>query len=467
MKNPSASELQQCFWALQRLPTLNLAERQQRLGRLYRALESKADALVEAVSQDFGRRAEGETRLADIALVLADIRHTRKGLPRWVQPRPVPVGIKFWPSKARLIPQPLGVAGIVSPWNYPVNLALSPLVAAVAAGNRVMLKPSELTPATNAVLRSILTTAFDPEEVVMVEGEAETAAAFSRLPFGHLLFTGSTTVGRQVMQAAACQLTPVTLELGGKSPVIVDDSAKPARFMPSLLAGKLFNAGQTCIAPDYVLLEAAATPAFLRAARQTAQALYGHDILNNPDYTAIINSRHFQRLESLLAELPAESIHWPLGPLTEAHRQRRIFPPALVINPPADSRLMSEEIFGPLLPVLERNGLTAKIAEVNSRPHPLTLYFFGQQPEAIARVRKETLSGSLCVNETLVQFAQDNLPFGGVGASGLGRYHGQAGFETFSHLKPVYYQSRLNANGLIRPPFGAWKKRLIQWLARL
>ena len=467
MRNPSPSELRQRFERLRQAAPLSLGERRQRLRALHQALKTHSDDLVAAVNTDFGRRAEAETRLADIALVLSDIQHSQKKLTRWAQPRPVPVGVKFWPSKARLVPQPLGVVGVISPWNYPVNLALCPLVAAVAAGNRVMLKPSELTPQTNAVLRSVLAEAFGPDEVVVVEGQAATAAAFTGLPFGHLLFTGSTAVGRKVMQSAACQLTPVTLELGGKSPVILDADAKPARVMRSVMAGKLFNAGQTCIAPDYLLVEPDQTQAVLDAAKDACQSLYPGDMLTNPDYTAIINQRHFQRLEKLLAELPSESLHWPLGPITETHRKQRVFPPVLVREPPADSALMREEIFGPILPLLTRAGLQAKIAFVQQRPHPLTLYFYGSQPAAIRRIQRETLSGSLSVNETLVQFAQDNLPFGGVGESGLGRYHGQAGFDTFSHLKPVYYQSRLNANGLVRPPYTAWKRRLIDWLARL
>jgi len=467
MKNPSPSELTARFNRLQQATPLSLPQRQKRLRGLHRALEKHSDALVNAVNTDFGRRAEAETRLADIALVLSDIRHSQKKLRHWAQPRPVPVGIKFWPSKARLVPQPLGVVGVISPWNYPVNLALCPLVAAVAAGNRVMLKPSELTPHTNAVLRAVLGEAFGPDEVVVVEGEAETAAAFTGLPFGHLLFTGSTAVGRKVMQAAACQLTPVTLELGGKSPVIVDSDANPDRVMRSVMAGKLFNAGQTCIAPDYLLADPEQTAAIVQAAKEQCHDLYPGDVLTNPDYTAIINRRHFQRLESLLAGLPAESLCWPLGEITDAHRQQRIFPPVLVLDPPGDSAVMQEEIFGPVLPVLKQHGLPAKIDFVARRPHPLTLYFYGSRPAAIGQVQRETLSGSLSVNETLVQFAQDNLPFGGVGESGLGRYHGQAGFDSFSHLKPVYYQSRLNANGLVRPPYTPWKKRLIDWLARL
>ncbi len=467
MKHPSLSELEIRFQRLQQTPSWSVTERRQRLQELHDALIRHSEPLVTAINRDFGRRGDGETRLADISLVRADIRHNRKHLMQWARPRTVSTGIKFWPSRARLVPQPLGVVGIISPWNYPVNLALCPLSAAVAAGNRVMLKPSELTPQTNAVLRTILSEAFRPNEVAVVEGDADTAAAFTRLPFGHLLFTGSTAVGRKVMQSAACQLTPVTLELGGKSPVILDDDAPLKKSMDSVMAGKLFNAGQSCIAPDYVLIDPASREQVLQQTAASCRALYPGNVLDNPDYTAIINEHHFQRLENLLQDLPDTSLHWPLGTITPAHRERRIFPPVLVLNPPASSPLMQEEIFGPILPIIEAAGLEAKINIINSRPHPLTIYFFGHRPQAIRQVRNHTLSGSLCVNETMVQFAQDNLPFGGVGESGLGCYHGQAGFETFSHLKPVYYQSRLNPNHLIRPPYSAWKKRLIDYLGRL
>ncbi len=467
MHNPSLPELQARFSQMKSAPALPLATRLRRLRALYDALENRADALVDALNRDFGRRAEAETRLADIALVLSDIRHSLKHLPQWTRPRPVSVGSKFWPSKAQLAPQPLGVVGVISPWNYPVNLALCPLTAAIAAGNRVMLKLSELTPHTNTIVRDIVQAVFLPEEVVVVEGDADTAAAFSRLPFGHLLFTGSTAVGRKVMQAAACQLTPVTLELGGKSPVLLDDDMAPEKVLPGIMAGKLFNAGQTCIAPDYLLAEPKQAERIRNIATTVSRQLYPQSLLENPDYTCIINQRHFQRLENLLRGLPENSLLWPLGRITEAHRQQRVFPPVLAFDPPADSTLMQEEIFGPILPVITCPGMEAKLDMVNARPHPLTLYLYSHRRATIATVRRHTLSGSLCVNETLVQFAQENLPFGGVGESGLGRYHGQAGFDSFSHLKPVYYQARMNANGIIRPPYTPLKKRLIRWLSRL
>ncbi|WP_127075090.1 coniferyl aldehyde dehydrogenase [Rhodomicrobium lacus] len=433
----------------------DLDERREDLKRLIAAIGEKADAIASAISADFGSRSSHETIVADVWPVVAGARNTVKQLRGWMKPRSVGVGIELLPGRGRILYQPLGVVGIISPWNYPFQLAVAPLVAALAAGNRVMLKPSELTPRTSEFLSEFLAKLFPEEKVATVLGGADVGAAFSSLPFDHLLYTGSTEIGRRVMRAAAENLTPVTLELGGKSPCIIAADANLAAACRSVAFGKLLNAGQTCIAPDYALVPKQMLADFVGGLEAAIRALYP-TLRDNPDYTSIINARHYARIARLVDEARARGVRIvEINPGGEQLApDARKFAPTLVIEPPADLAVMREEIFGPVLPILSYNTLDDAIAFVNARPRPLALYYFGVGTTDRDRVLARTTSGGAAVNETLLHVAAENLPFGGVGASGMGAYHGEAGFRTFSHAKSVFLQNRINATGLLHPPYG-------------
>ncbi len=426
-----------------------------------------ANALAAAIGADFGRRSVHETQLLEIFPIVESARSARRQLARWMAPQPEPVAPYFWPARARVVRQPLGVVGIIVPWNYPLLLALGPLVAALAAGNRAMIKMSELTPRTAELLARIVGSEFAADEVCVVSGGSATGKAFAALPFDHLLFTGSNSTGRDVMQAAAANLTPVTLELGGKSPAIVGLDAPLARTAARIMAGKCRNAGQTCIAPDYVLLPHDRLDDFIAAARAVVVRRYPA-LASNADYTSIINAEHFERLTDLLADAAAKGATIvPLyAGMVRTQRDARIMPPVAVSNVTADMRIMHEEIFGPILPLLPYRTLDEAIAIVNARPHPLALYYFGTNRADIAAVRARTTSGGMCVNDVMLQFAHDALPFGGVGPSGMGAYHGRAGFETFSHRKAVFEQGPQAGSDLLHPPYGRRFGALLRLLQR-
>lgn len=452
--------------AAQQATTPDYAWRKHKLEALRSAVKARLDDIVAAVNADFGRRSRHETLLSDGMTVLNDIDYTLRHLRRWMRPRWAPVDWTFWPARAEIRPQPLGVVGIISPWNYPVNLALMPLVAAVAAGNFVMLKPSELTPATSELLRSLLAEVFSADECAVVLGGPEVAGAFAALPFDHLFFTGSTAVGRKVMAAAAANLTPVTLELGGKSPAIVAPGFPLQLAAQRIAAGKLINAGQTCIAPDYVLLPRGSEAAFVEALRAYVREAYP-DLSESPDYTAIVSARHYGRLKQLLDEARSRGAQViPLAEETPAAAQKRIFAPTVVQDAPADCRLMQEEIFGPVLPILGYEEIDQAIAHVNAGDRPLALYHFDRDRRRTERVLEQTLSGGVTVNDTVVHIAQSALPFGGVGPSGMGAYHGEAGFRTFSKDKPVLYQARWSSFWLFKPPYRRLADRLVAFLTR-
>ena len=447
--------------------TPDAAQRLDRLDRLAAMTSENADAICAAISADFGNRSLHESRMAEIFTVQSGIAHARRHLRGWMKPRRVATALHFRPAHNRLIPQPLGAVGVVSPWNYPYDLAIGPTLAAMAAGNRVMLKPSEATPRTSELMAQLAQKYFKPEEFFVVIGDAKAGQAFCELPFDHLLFTGSTAVGRLVAQAAAKNLTPVTLELGGKSPAILDASVDMARAVPSILYGKCFNAGQTCIAPDYVLAPTGKIDAFVDAARQVVAGMYP-TLANNPDYTSIVNERHYQRLTALLRDAEDKGARTiALNPAGENFDPSlRKIAPTLVLGATPDMAIMQEEIFGPLLPVIGYGALDEAIAFVNGRDRPLALYWFGENEANRDRVLAGTISGGVTVNDTLMHFAQEELPFGGVGPSGTGAYHGSWGFETFSKLKPVFVQSRFNGAGMLRPPYGAGFDRLLSLLKK-
>jgi coniferyl-aldehyde dehydrogenase len=376
--------------------------------------------------------------------------------------------LPFLPGRNRLLPQPLGVVGIVSPWNYPFQLAVAPVTAALAAGNRVLVKPSELTPAFSALLARLAGEHFSPDELSIITGDAEMGKAFVSMPFDHLLFTGSTAVGRQVAMAAAANLTSVTLELGGKSPAIFDSSCDLEAATASIAYGKLLNAGQTCIAPDYLLVPKGQAGT-VAAKLATAVARLYPTLRDNPDYTAIISDRHFQRLRAMIAEArDAGADVTEINPAGEdlGATSRKLLP-TLVSNAGPDLRLMREEIFGPVLPIVEYATIEEAISHVNQADRPLALYWFGNDSGNRQRILRETVAGGVTVNDCMLHLVQENQPFGGVGASGMGAYHGEWGFRTFSKEKPVFLQSRLSAGALLRPPYGKTFERLFSLLQRI
>ena len=468
--NPPASLerlllVQRSGFEAERYPSV--ATRRDRLERLRRIVTQHESRFVAAIERDFGHRSAHETRLAELYIVGAEARHAIRRLSRWMKPRRVATPWHLLPASARIMHQPVGVVGIISPWNYPVQLALAPAVAAIAAGNRVMLKPSELTPATSSLLAELVSASFREDEFSVVEGDADIGQAFSALAFDHLFFTGSTAVGRKVAQAAAANLTPVTLELGGKSPAVFDATADFASSVPRLMVGKLLNAGQTCIAPDYALVPAARLDEFIAAATATVRDLYPQ-VSTNPDYTSIVNARHFARLTGLLDDARSKGARiMPLGEAgarTDATPRRLV--PTLVAGVTDDMAIMREEIFGPLLPIETYSTPDDAIAKINARPHPLALYWFGDDRRNRERMLRQTLAGGVTVNDTLWHFAHEGLPFGGVGASGSGQYHGEHGFVTFSKAKPVYAQSRFAPTRLLYPPYGRVFERVLALLKR-
>jgi coniferyl-aldehyde dehydrogenase len=434
---------------------------------LAQAIVRHADDFAAAVAADFGHRSAHETKLSDLYPVIASLRHARRHFRRWMKPRRRPIQWMFQPGSGRILYQPLGVVGIVSPWNYPVQLALSPLAGALAAGNRIMIKPSEITPRTSALLEKVIAEVFDPAEVVIMQGGPDVARAFTHLKFDHLLFTGSTEVGRQVMQAAAENLVPVTLELGGKSPALVAPDHPIGKAAERIAVGKLFNAGQTCIAPDYVLVPRGREEAFVAAYRDAVSGLYPA-LSSNPDYTAIVSERHYGRLRHLIADARERGarVH-EINPADEAldDAQRKLAPVVLT-GVPDHAQVMREEIFGPILPVVPYEDVEDACRFINARPHPLALYLFSHDQKLTDQILAQTRSGGVAVNDTLLHCVQEELPFGGVGPSGMGAYHGEAGFRTFSHARSVFRQARLNGAGMTKPPYGSRMNRLLSMLLR-
>lgn len=436
-------------------------QRRNDLQRLRDALKRRLDEMGKAISADFGHRSPHESRIADGMTVLNEIDHLRKHLRGWMKPRRVGVGWRFLPARAETRAEPVGVVGVIAPWNYPVNLALIPLATAIAAGNHVYLKPSEHTPHTSAFLRSLLAEVFPAERVAVAEGGAEVAAAFAALPLDHLVFTGSTAVGRKVMAAAAPNLTPVTLELGGKSPAIVCEDYPVEQAAARIATGKWFNGGQTCIAPDYVLLPKGKRDDFVKALRKEVQARYGENLENLGDYTRIINDGQYARLKGHLDDAKARGIE-KVTLAGHADPAQRLLPPTLLLEPGDDATVMQDEIFGPLLPIRSYKSLDEAIAYVNGRDRPLALYPFSNDRATVEKILRSTLAGGVSVNDTLFHFAVSGLPFGGIGPSGMGAYHGRAGFDATSKQLPILWQARRTGADLLKPPY-----REAQWLIDL
>ncbi|AZE86398.1 Aldehyde dehydrogenase [Pseudomonas orientalis] len=463
-ESQAQDHLQDLFEAQRRAYAANpmppAAQRQQWLKALRDVLSDERQALIDAISQDFSHRSADETLFAELMPSLHGIHYASKHLKGWMKPSRRAVGIAFQPASAKVIYQPLGVVGVIVPWNYPLYLAIGPLVGALAAGNRVMLKLSESTPATGELLKALLAKIFPEDLVCVVLGEAEVGMAFSRLRFDHLLFTGATSIGKHVMRAAAEHLTPVTLELGGKSPAIVSADVPLKDAAERIAFGKALNAGQTCVAPDYVLVPEDRVEGFVEAYSHAMRGFYP-TLADNPDYTAIINERQLARLNAYVKDATDKGA--TLIALYDQDQARRMAH-SLLLNVSDDMTVMQEEIFGPLLPIVPYRGIDQAFAYINQRPRPLALYYFGYNKSEQNRVLHETHSGGVCLNDTLLQVAQDDLPFGGIGPSGMGHYHGHEGFLTFSKAKGVLVKQRLNAAKLIYPPYGKSIQKLIQKL---
>jgi len=433
--------------AFENAPHPSLQTRLAQLNDLKSVIQTHQSKLIDAIQADFGARAPTETKLAELFPLTHQIEYIQKNLSAWMQSSQRALPIQLRPARAMVVYQPLGVVGVLSPWNYPILLSLSPLATAIAAGNRVMLKPSEWTPETSGMIRTMLAQAFDESLIAVILGEQTTANAFSKLPFDHLLFTGSTEVGKKVMKNAADHLTPVTLELGGKSPVIITTSSNLHTAAKRIAFGKCFNGGQTCIAPDYALIPEHLLDEFAREFTTVVKKMYK----KSSDFTPIAHPHHLNRIEQLLED--AEKKGARVVYAQERSEAMRL-PPTLVFNPRENCRIMQEEIFGPILCLLSYSGdIKEAVSYINSRPRPLALYLFSNREDDIEYVTKHTHSGGLCVNDTLVHFAVDDLPFGGIGASGMGQYHAKEGFLTFSKAKSVFLRKKFSTTDLFLPPW--------------
>lgn len=446
--------------ATQKTPFPLAEERQQCLTRLQAALMDHETSLLDALQKDFGHRTHEESRLLELVPLIGEIKHAKRHLAKWMKPSKRKVHISTLPASAQVFYQPKGVVGIISPWNYPVLLSLGPLVGALAAGNRVMMKLSEFCPETNRVLRNIVTQALGESWVEVIEGEAEIANEFSLMPFDHLLFTGSTSVGHIIMRNAAEHLTPITLELGGKSPLLVAPSADLRDTAKKLVFGKALNAGQTCVAPDYVMCHADQKQTLIDYIKQELAAYYPDGVLSH-DYTSLINTRQLDRLKGYLEQARAAGVQcdnlMPQGP-EESDGKLALY----ALHQPNDAlSVMQDEIFGPLLPILIYSEMSEALSYIQQRPRPLAMYLFTQQNDDQKRCEENIASGSLVINHTLVQVAQADLPFGGIGASGMGAYHAEEGFRTFSHCKSVLRKRGPNVLTLLRPPYRRRIHRLV------
>ncbi len=456
----TVADMQSQFSRMQNLsrtqPINDWATRRDQLDNLELMLSDNQQLLANAISADFGYRSESETQFAELFPSFTGISHAKKHGKRWMKAQRVSISALYMPAHNEILPQPLGVVGIMVPWNYPLFLAIGPMIDAITAGNRIMVKMSEAAPQFAQTFAETISRYFSADMVCVVIGEVEIAAAFSELPFDHLLYTGSTAVGKKVMAAAAPNLTPVTLELGGKSPVIVLEGSNLENAVSRVMMGKTLNAGQTCIAPDYVLIQRQYHDEFVRLAREWMEKHYPN-IESNPDYSRIINVQQFKRVKGYLENLSSEGVYR----LTDAtsNLETRLMPPVIVSEPAPESDLMQNEIFAPVLPLMHYDTLDNAIAFINARPRPLALYVFGDNSRDIDKVRTNTVSGGLCINEVIMHVAQHDLPFGGVGDSGTGAYHGKAGFDRLSHMKPIFIQSKLNGLNILLPPYGGLFKK--------
>ncbi|WP_299793598.1 coniferyl aldehyde dehydrogenase [uncultured Shewanella sp.] len=433
--------------------TPSYQQRVEMLKSLKSALLEYRQPLAEALNRDYGTRSTDDTLISDIMPCINNINYSLKNLKKWMKPSRRHAGLLLAPAKVRVHYQPVGVVGIIVPWNFPVMLSVGPLITALSAGNRAMLKLSEFTPQTNRVIGEMLASIFDSSQVALVEGEADVAAAFSSLPFDHLLFTGSTSVGRHVMRAASANLTPVTLELGGKSPVVIAPDMPIETAVERMIYGKCLNSGQICVAPDYVLVPKEKQAEFIKAYQAKFTSMYGK-VSDNDDYGAIINQRQFDRLMSVLEDAKSKGAKVVSANEEAINSAKRKIPTQLITRVDDDMQLMQEEIFGPLLPIIGYETLDEAVTYINERPRPLALYIMSFDAQVQNSILNRTHSGGACINETVFHVAADDAPFGGIGPSGMGHYHGKEGFLTLSHAKTVLSRGKLNTGKFVHPPYG-------------
>lgn len=430
-----------------------------RIDRAINILKQHGSKLSEAMAADFGHRSLDQSKLTDIDGAIGPLEHSKKHLRKWMraEKRKVMFPLGIFGARGRIEYQPLGVVGCISPWNFPVQLTFSPLAGIFAAGNRTMIKPSEFTAQTSELMKELFEKEFDIEEVAVFTGGPDVGGAFSRLPFDHLLFTGATSIAKHVMKAAAENLVPVTLELGGKSPVIIGKSANLELAATNIMAGKTMNAGQICLAPDYVMLPEDSRDEFVEHARNSVAKMFP-DIKDNPDYTSIVNERHYDRLNGYLDDAREKGANVvAINPADEdfSQQEHHRIPPTLVLDPTDDMKVMQDEIFGPVLPVKQYKDVQETLDYVNSKDRPLGLYYFGDDKAEENKVLTHTTSGGVTVNDVIMHVVQEDLPFGGVGPSGMGSYHGYDGFKNFSHAKAIYSQSKTVSKlaAAMRPPY--------------
>jgi len=446
-------DVQKAAYKAHPMPSAN--ERIAHLKALKKVLLNNTENICDAVSEDFSNRCRSETKLAEIVTILEGISYLIKNVKSWMKPSKRKVPLTLQPAKAKVLYQPLGVVGIISPWNYPVFLTFGPLMTALAAGNRAIVKMSEFTPRTGQLIKKMLAETFNEDQVAIVNGEANVGIAFSQKPWDHLLFTGSTSVGKHVMRAAAENLTPITLELGGKSPAIIGPTATMKDASERIAFGKCMNAGQTCVAPDYVLCPENRVDEFITHFTASVSTMYP-SLKDNDDYTAVINSRQLTRLKGYLVDAKEKDARIiEINPANENFDNSQKLPLTLVLDVNDQMKIMQDEIFGPLLIVIPYKSLSDAVSFVNDRPRPLALYYFDYDKSKQKYVMENTHSGGACLNDTISQVAMDDIPFGGIGPSGMGHYHGHEGFLTFSKAKSIVIKGKVNSTKFAYPP---WNK---------
>lgn len=447
--------------AYRKQPMPSAESRIEQLDKLKAAVLKHQDALAEAVNQDFSCRSKDETKVAEILTTVEGIKYAKARIRSWMKPEKRHVGVLHAPSSNTVMYQPLGVVGIMVPWNYPIQLTLVPLMTALAAGNRAMIKMSEFTPKTNAALKTLLAEIFDETQVALIEGEVEVSSAFSELAWDHLIFTGSTAVGKIVMAAAAKNLTPVTLELGGKSPTIIAPGMDMKDAVERIAFGKSLNAGQTCIAPDYILLPEGKQQEFIDTYQKTFAKMYP-SVRDNDNYTAIVNERQHQRLQAWVKDAGEKGAKITVvNPKNEDFSGTRKMPLHIVENGTDEMTVLQEELFGPVLPIVTYKSLDEAIDYINERDRPLALYLFSYDKTIQDKILAHTHAGGVTINDTLMHLAQDDMPFGGVGPSGMGHYHGKEGFIALSKAKAVHKKGKFNSGQFIYPPYGTAIQKMI------
>jgi len=447
---------------------LSVETRKEWIDRCIALLIKYQNEIAEAISEDFGHRSTESSLLADVAGSIGSLKSAKENIKKWVKPekrKVTPSILGLLGAKLRLEYQPLGTVGVISPWNFPVTLTFGPLGSIFAAGNRAMIKPSEFTPKTSELMKKMFEEAFSEEEVAVFTGGPDLGEAFSSLPFDHLLFTGATSIAKHVMRAASENLVPVTLELGGKSPVIISKKSNFEVSVNRVMAGKTMNAGQICLAPDYVFIPKDKKEEFISQSKKVVTDMYP-SLKDNPDYTSVINQRHYDRLQGYVEEAKEKGFEViEINPSNEDFSQQAYhkIPPTLIVDPDDSLSVMKEEIFGPILSVKTYESIEDTVDYINSKDRPLGLYYFGDDKEEMQSVLENTTSGGVTINDVVFHVGQDNAPFGGVGPSGTGSYHGVEGFKNFSHTKTIYTQSKFDGLfGLFRPPFGSKAKSAIK-----